>query len=198
MSFFEPSYYRSKILFKRNHLSSLTLSFLSKKITDNLKRLEEYQKSRIPLIYVSFQNEVHTHQIIMERLAGELAVAIPKTDITNKRLDVYLIHDWRKGLRPGAYGILEPDTKAASIIPPSSIDIAVVPGSVFDRRGGRYGYGGGYFDRFLSLRAPQALRIGLAFSFQFFSKIPLKKHDQKMDIVVTEDEILRCDRKSNQ
>jgi 5-formyltetrahydrofolate cyclo-ligase len=74
--------------------------------------------------------------------------------------------------------------------------MVVVPGSVFDRRCGRYGYGGGYYDRFLSIEAPQALRIGLAFSLQVVPGIPLKTHDQKMDIIVMENEMLRCNRKT--
>ncbi|MBW1670135.1 MAG: 5-formyltetrahydrofolate cyclo-ligase [Deltaproteobacteria bacterium] len=191
------SYRRSQILSKRDCLSFSTVSCLSKIITDNLRGLEEYQTSRIPFIYVSFRSEVDTHQLIIERLISGLEVAIPKTDVTNRRLETYLLRDWGKDLRPGAYGILEPDVKVTSLIRPSQIDMVVVPGSVFDRQCGRYGYGGGYFDRFLSIEAPQALRIGLAFSLQVLPKIPLKTHDQRMDIIVTESEILRCNRKAN-
>ncbi|MBW1719519.1 MAG: 5-formyltetrahydrofolate cyclo-ligase [Deltaproteobacteria bacterium] len=191
------SYRRSQILSKRDCLSFSTVSCLSKTITDNLRGLEEYQTSRIPFIYVSFRSEVDTHQLIIERLISGLEVAIPKTDVTNRRLETYLLRDWGKDLRPGAYGILEPDVKVTSLIRPSQIDMVVVPGSVFDRQCGRYGYGGGYFDRFLSIEAPQALRIGLAFSLQVLPKIPLKTHDQRMDIIVTESEILRCNRKAN-
>ncbi len=194
---FPNSYCRSQILSKRDCLSFSTVSCLSKIITDNLKGLEEYQTSRIPLIYVSFRSEVDTHQLIRERLNSGLEVAIPKTDVTNRRLETYLLKNWGKGLRPGAYGILEPDVKVASLIRPSQIDMVVVPGSVFDRQCGRYGYGGGYFDRFLSIEAPQALRIGLAFSLQVLPEIPLKTHDQRMDIIVTENEILRCNRQAN-
>ena len=197
MSFPDSLSYRSQILSKRDCLSFSTVSCLSKIITDNLKGLEEYQTSRIPLIYVSFRSEIDTHQLIIERLNSGLEVAVPKTDVTNKRLETYLLRDWGKDLRPGAYGILEPDVKVASLIRPSQIDMVVVPGSVFDRQCGRYGYGGGYFDRFLSIEAPQALRIGLAFSLQVLPEIPLKTHDQRMDIIVTESEILRCNRKAN-
>ena len=188
---------RSQILSKRDRLSFSTMSYLSKKITNSFRKLEEYQTSRMPLIYVSFRSEVDTHQLIRERLNSGLEVAVPKTDVTNRRLETYLLKDWEKGLRPGAYGILEPDVKVVSLIRPSQIDMVVVPGSVFDRRCGRYGYGGGYFDRFLSIEAPQALRIGLAFSLQVLPEIPLKTHDQRMDIIVTENEILRCNRQAN-
>jgi 5-formyltetrahydrofolate cyclo-ligase len=197
MSFPDSFSIRSQILSKRDHLSFSTISCLSKKIINSFRKLEEYKDSRMPLIYVSFRSEVNTHQLIRERLSDGLEAAIPKTDVTNRRLEIYLLKDWGKGLRPGAYGILEPDVKAASLIRPSQIDMVVIPGSVFDRQCGRYGYGGGYFDRFLSLEAPQALRIGLAFSLQVLPKIPLKTHDQRMDIIVTENEILRCNRQTN-
>jgi 5-formyltetrahydrofolate cyclo-ligase len=166
-------------------------------ITDNLKGLEEYYTSKIPLIYVSFRSEVDTHQLIKERLNCGLEVAVPKADIVNKGLQAYLLKDWGKDLRPGAYGILEPDIRRASLIRPSQIDVVLIPGSVFDRLCGRHGYGGGYFDRFLSIRAPQALRIGLAFGLQVLPEIFMKKHDQRMDMIVTESEILRCNRNSN-
>ena len=197
MSFPDSYSCRSQILSKRDRLSFSTMSYLSKKITDSFRKLEEYKSSRMPFIYVSFRSEVDTHQLIRERLNSGLEVAIPKTDVTNRRLETYLLNDWEKGLRPGAYGILEPDVKVASLIRPSQIDMVVVPGSVFDRQCGRYGYGGGYFDRFLSIEAPQALRIGLAFSLQVLPEIPLKTHDQRMDIIVTENEILRCNRQAN-
>ena len=197
MSFPDSFSYRSQILSERDRLSFSTMSYLSKKITNSFRKLEEYKNSRMPLIYVSFRSEVDTHQLIRERLNSGLEVVIPKTDVTNRRLETYLLKDWEKGLRPGAYGILEPDVKVASLIRPSQIDMVVVPGSVFDRQCGRYGYGGGYFDRFLSIEAPQALRIGLAFSLQVLPEIPLKTHDQRMDIIVTENEILRCNRQAN-
>jgi len=197
MSFPDPSFYRSQILAKRGRLSSFNLSHLSETIIYRLRGLEEYRSSRMPLIYVSFRSEVETHQLIKERLNSGLEVAIPKTDVKNRQLETYLLEDWGKDLRPGAYGILEPDAEAASLIQPSQIDLAVVPGSVFDRKCGRYGYGGGYFDRFLSIKAPQAIRIGLAFSLQLLPEIPLKPHDQRMDIIVTESEILRCNHRAD-
>ncbi|OPL12767.1 MAG: hypothetical protein AVO38_14500 [delta proteobacterium ML8_D] len=190
-------YSRSQILSKRDRLPQSTVICLSKIIIENLKRLEEYHASRILLIYVSFRSEVDTHQFIKERLNSGLEVAVPKTDVVNRRLEAFLLKDWEKDLRLGAYGILEPDIKTASLIRPSQIDMIVIPGSVFDRQCGRKGYGGGYFDRFLSIEAPQALRIGLAFSLQVLPEISLQKHDQRMDIIVTESEILRCNRNTN-
>jgi 5-formyltetrahydrofolate cyclo-ligase len=71
-----------------------------------------------------------------------------------------------------------------------------MPGSVFDLRGGRLGYGGGFYDRFLQTAAPQALRIGLAYDLQVVAAVPLQRHDQQLDYLVTETRTIRVDRVS--
>jgi len=96
-------------------------------------------------------------------------------------------------LRPGAFSIQEPDPALCLKIEPDQIDVVIVPGSVFDKRGARFGYGGGFYDRFLANDAPQAIRIALAFSFQVLdNNIPVKSHDQFMDYIITEKEIIFC------
>jgi 5-formyltetrahydrofolate cyclo-ligase len=79
-------------------------------------------------------------------------------------------------------------------VDPASIDTVLIPGSVFDVTGGRLGYGGGFYDRFLSNSAPQATRIGLAFSRQLVDRVPMEPHDQYMDFLVTEEQIFDCKR----
>lgn len=193
----DPSILRQGILCERDSLSSDLISSASKKIIDSLGSIAVSRDAKLPLIYVSFRTEVITHSLIKERLAKGLAVAVPFTDIKNRRIIPVLIRDWRRDLKPGGYGILEPDpSRGAEVVQPEFLDVVIVPGSVFDRRCGRYGYGGGYYDRFLAQEASCALRIGLAFQFQIAERIPLARHDQKMDIIVTENEIIRCKRQS--
>ena len=69
----------------------------------------------------------------------------------------------------------------------------VLPGSVFDERGGRFGYGGGYYDRFVSAN-PNALRVGFAFDLQIVPKAPLQAHDELLDLVITESRIISGNR----
>ena len=134
---------------------------------------------------------METVPLIEKRLREREKVLLPKTLIERRELKCYLI-DSLNHLRPGAYGIMEPDERFCEEVDPSTIDVVIVPGSVFDRRGGRYGYGGGYYDRFLSMKAGQAVRIALAFSFQVLENIPLSSHDELMNFVVTEKEIIDC------
>lgn len=71
-------------------------------------------------------------------------------------------------------------------------EILIVPLVAFDRRGGRLGYGGGFYDRTLEmLRARRAtLAVGFAYSAQEASDLPLEPTDQPLDLVVTEDEVI--------
>ena len=61
----------------------------------------------------------------------------------------------------------------------------------FDKKGGRIGYGAGYYDRFLS-RHPHIRKIGIAYSVQEVPEIPSQEHDIRMDIIVTEITTYRC------
>ncbi|NTW52464.1 MAG: 5-formyltetrahydrofolate cyclo-ligase [Chlorobiaceae bacterium] len=74
-------------------------------------------------------------------------------------------------------------------------DAVIVPLAGFDRRGGRIGYGKGWYDRFfdrLATRAVRPVRIGLAFDFQAVASIPSDSWDEPLDMVVTESEIINC------
>lgn len=97
---------------------------------------------------------------------------------------------WRPGdaLVAGRFGLREPDPSALALAP----RIVLAPLLAFDSRGGRLGFGGGYYDATLAhLRATgPVLAGGLAFSFQKIDEIPLEPHDARLDFVITEDGLL--------
>jgi len=92
-------------------------------------------------------------------------------------------------LAPGNWEIPEPGAASAAI-PLEQIDAFVVPLLAFDDHGGRVGWGAGHYDRTLK-QAPQALRVGFAFAFQHASLIPTTAMDEPLDVVVTEEGVLR-------
>ncbi|HXY45044.1 MAG TPA: 5-formyltetrahydrofolate cyclo-ligase, partial [Acidimicrobiales bacterium] len=69
----------------------------------------------------------------------------------------------------------------------------IVPGLAFDRGGGRLGYGGGYYDRFLRRLPVTATLVGIAFADQLVGAVPLAGGDVKVDLVVTDAGVIRCD-----
>jgi len=179
---------RSNILSLRDNLKDRDV--LSKRIISNIYKLNCFKSSQNIMLFASFRSEVDTYKLIEDLLNKNKCVSLPLSDIKNKELIIYKINTL-EDLTKGSYGIAEPDPKRCKEISPRELDVVIVPGSVFDRRGARYGYGGGYYDRFLSIHAPQAIRIALAFSIQVQDYIPILSHDQLMDIIITEDEILR-------
>jgi 5,10-methenyltetrahydrofolate synthetase len=89
-------------------------------------------------------------------------------------------------LARGRFGMREPDPNEALQIFPAEGDTILVPGVAFDRRGGRLGRGGGFYDRFLA-QWPDVRRVGIAFSEQLVAAVPREIHDVPVDAVVTED-----------
>jgi 5-formyltetrahydrofolate cyclo-ligase len=91
-------------------------------------------------------------------------------------------------LEPDAFGVPAPQP----VMPAMTPELVIAPVLGFDRRGGRLGQGGGHYDRTLAnlrARAPVFV-IGLAFSGQEVSELPLEPHDQRLDAILTETEYI--------
>lgn len=103
---------------------------------------------------------------------------------------------WQPGdeLEPAGFGTQVPAESQPDVIP----NVLLVPLLAFDREGYRLGYGGGFYDRTLShwREKRNILAIGLAFAGQEMSAVPRGKHDQPLDMIVTEDEVIAPERRS--
>lgn len=183
---------RQEILARRDQLTELERRVKSERICTTLLALEEIQKSNNIFIYISFRSEVETIPIVSALLQQGKNVSVPLTRVAEKRLDIVAIKDPENELAAGYCNIPEPREAiaAARTLAPETLDLIILPGSVFDQRGGRFGYGGGYYDRLLA-RIPSAGRCGLAFEVQMVQQLPLQEHDQLLDCIVTEDRLIR-------
>ena len=182
---------RKKILASRDQLSQDEISVKSLAIQQSLLSLDQVRNRQSIFVYVSFRSEVATLDLITTLIGMGKTVAVPITRVQEKRLDIIRITDPAADLRPGYCKIPEPKEELCrtNLLAPEEIETILLPGSVFDERGGRFGYGGGYYDRLLA-RIPAAARIGLAFNLQMVEKAPLSAHDQLLDLVVTETRII--------
>ena len=180
---------RNDILKKRDLLSRVEQRERSCSITNNVKNMVEFRDAATVLVYVDFRSEVVTRPLIDYMLQCGKKVVVPVTLIQDKDLLTVFITNPERELAPGYCSIPEPivEIREKQTVSPDIIDIIFLPGSVFDERGGRMGYGGGYYDRFVSIKAPQALRVGLAYELQVVKRAPLQDHDEFMDFIVTEE-----------
>ena len=181
---------RERMLARRRALRPEDHRRWSAAIAGRLQGLPEFQAASVVLSYVSAKdNEADTQGIISELLSESREVWVPRV-APERRLDWYRIRGWAD-LTPGRFGILEPAVGAAEPLPPPAHAVCLTPGIAFTREGYRIGYGGGYFDRFFE-RFP-VTAIGLAFECQFVGTFPRDDYDRRVDIVVTEAAVYRCD-----
>ena len=118
----------------------------------------------------------------------------------NKRVNIYLptirgnnqmdFFEWKNNdpLKINKYGIAEP-ISANKIYP----DIIFVPLVAYDYDLNRLGYGGGFYDRYLAkiVKIKNIMKIGLGYSYQELKKIPIDKYDKKLDLIITEKNIIQ-------
>lgn len=168
---------RREILAQRDALSSDERLRYSALITERALDQEQFVTADTIFVYVSFRSEVSTLDLIECMLELGKQVVVPVTLVQEKALLPVLIRDPERELAPGYCAIPEPiaEIRESQQVSPASIDLIFLPGSVFDERGGRLGYGGGYYDRFVSTLAPQALRVGLAYEQQMVEAAPLQE-----------------------
>ena len=190
---YNSSLLRKKTLCVRDDLHIQERQSMSCEITKKILLLEEVANSETIFIYVDFRSEVETHILIDELLKQGKRVAVPLTLVKEKKLLLVAITNVEKDLVPGYCSIPEPRVaiRESQMVVGCEIETIILPGSVFDERGGRLGYGGGYYDRFMAHEAPQAKRIGLAFDFQVVDRLVLQAHDELLDLVVTEKRTIR-------
>ena len=159
------------------------------KIAEHLFSLQEYEEARCIYCYVSIGDEADTRRIIAESLRRGKKTAVPR--VTGKHRMEFCLISSLADLCPGFLSIPEPEPWCEKAAPPSEETLVILPGTAFDREGGRIGYGGGYYDAYLEGKE-NCRKAALAFHAQVAEKVPADSHDIRVDIIVTEEEIIRC------
>ena len=170
---------RKGIKKKREALGKEFVNCASAEITD--KFIDNYLKENYLnyLLYSDFRNEVETTDIINKLLRAGKNVFLPIVDG-----DDVIIGRYSDVLEAGSYGIMEPGRD--DIVPSEVIDVFVVPGIAFDKKGGRIGFGKGYYDRLLMKSKKGSIKVALAYEMQIVDDAHSEKHDFMMDSIVTE------------
>ncbi|MCD8165147.1 MAG: 5-formyltetrahydrofolate cyclo-ligase [Bacteroides sp.] len=149
-----------------------------------LEGFNYFRQAKTLLLYHSLPDEVSTHDFI-EKWKGEKKILLPV--VQGDRMNLCLYEGAAK-CATGRFGIAEPLTLPYTDY--DGIDLALIPGVAFDRKGNRLGRGKGYYDRILPrIKAP---KTGVCFSFQLLDEIPSESFDIPMDFIVTEKELFAC------
>lgn len=176
---------RKELLTIRDKLSINYTKEATEKIFSQLEKMYEFQQAKKIFIYIGFGSEIATLQFL-EKHYLEKDIYVPK--IEGK--DMMLSHLQNlKNLEKNSLGILEPK-EANNYI--GEIDLVITPAVVFDKNGYRLGYGGGYYDRYFE-KNNYKLSIGLCYDQLLVEQVPKESHDKQVDIVLTEERLLKID-----
>lgn len=143
---------------------------------DRLERTAAFIMADRILIYHSLPDELSTHRFI-DKWNSRKTFYLPRVNGVN--LDILPYRESR--LELGAFHIEEPT--GTDKVDVDEIELIIVPGVAYDRKGNRLGRGKGFYDRLLA--ATGATKIGIAYGFQMVDEIPSEPHDVPMDMVIT-------------
>ena len=182
---------RKKLKSLRDIFSSEEKIQMNQEICKNIKLLPQWEQAEVVYTYVSFGSEADTITLIKEALYTGKWVAVPKV-LGKGIMEFYYILSL-EDLKPGIWGILEPEGKEEQKAEVSSLQskpFMILPGLGFDREFHRLGYGGGFYDRYLEKYGKENFfKVAIAFSQQIVEEVPCEEQDVLMNMIVTEERV---------
>ena len=155
----------------------------SNKITEKMISLPEFIEASHIFCFMDFKGEVCTDGIIQAALSMEKIVYIPRVE---GEIMYFYRYESEDDLVISNFGIEEP---APGAVPADVFEgLMVVPGVSFDKNCNRLGFGGGYYDRFLSEHT-RIFKAAVAFECQLCDRIPTAPHDINPDLLITERDV---------
>ena len=175
---------RKEIREKRENLTQDEKEKLSSAIREKFLNISEVKNAEVVMSYMDFKNEVETRNINEILVKNGKKVLVENKE---KIIPVEVTGEYRKG----NFGIEEAE---GNDFLNGKIDIVIVPGIAFNEKGGRIGFGKGYYDKFFSEReknGDKILKISLAYDFQIDNRFKEEEHDKNVDIIITEKRIIK-------
>lgn len=173
---------RKIMINKRNNMDKDEKENKDNIIKNKLMKSDYYKKSSMIFIYLAYGSEINTIEYVKEFLKDGKRICIPRTNLRDKTMEAVEINSL-ENLKKDKYGILEPD-ESIEAIKKEDIDLIILPGVAFDKSGGRLGYGGGYYDKYLNSCPDNIDKVSLCYDFQIVDKVPEEVHDVKANYVI--------------
>ena len=180
---------RKKVIKLRDAIPPEVKKAGDRMIQERVFGLAEYRNAGTVMLFASFRTEVDTIPIIADALMQGKRVVLPKVDGAKKELRLYSIRSVDE-LIPGYMGIPEPGVVEGREVAPEELELIVMPGVAFDERGGRLGYGGGYYDRLIAGLRHRPPLVAVAYEEQVVREVPVADHDIRVDRIVTDRRVI--------
>lgn len=179
---------RSEMRRIRSELSPEAAKRKDEAIYHRVISLDQYKRAKTVILYVSKELEVDTWRLMRRAFRDGKQVAVPRCVPNSRQMRMHLISSPEE-LTKGSFGILEP-LESAPVLQNSKNALCIVPAFCNDYQGYRVGYGGGYYDRYLS--SFQGFKVGINYSECVRPKLIGGRYDVPIDLLVTDRYIRRC------
>jgi len=161
----------------------------SRLIEDRLFEFANFLESRIALLYISQPLQVQTDRILKRCFDFSKLVILPViSDASEMRM--VKIKNLKTNLVRDGEGSLIPDVERCQGVPIDCIDIAIIPGLVFDEKGGRIGSNEGYYNRLIPKLPITTRKVALAYEDQIVPQVPMEPNDKFVDIIISDSRII--------
>lgn len=178
---------RNQVKKRLQSIDKDTYESYCERINKRLFKHAFWKQSETIALTISRGREIETSMIIEEAWRQNKKVVIPKCYPDQFKME-FRTFESESQLEIVYFGLKEPIVSKTSLIKAQDIDLVIVPGICFDREGFRIGYGGGYYDRYLSEYKGQT--ISLAFETQIVPSIPVEPYDMPVHQILTEKEVI--------
>ncbi len=181
---------RKKIDKKLGALARKELKQKYQAIEEQLFEFANFLEAQTTLLYISQTNEVDTRPILKRCSLTPKQIVLPLFHPENNGVRLFKLYNIETDLKPGPNNIVGPDPDRCKLVEMDAIDIAIIPGIVFDEKGGRIGDGSGRYDRIIPKLPATTRKVAFAVEDQMVSQVPMDSHDKYVDIIITDKRII--------
>ncbi len=181
---------REDILKKLDSMSEVLCLKRERDVCSRLFEFANFMEAKVVLLYFSRKGEVNSNKIIEKALSLGKIVVIPVVNNDKFNIQLMKVTDPVEDMIIDEDNVPQPDINKCKKVPVKSIDIAVIPGLVFDEKGGRIGVGDGYYDKLIPKLSATTRAVALALEEQIVSQVSMDSHDKYVDIIITSKRII--------
>lgn len=161
-----------------------------KTIENKLFEFANFIEASTVFLYTDKTGEIPTENIIRQSLEFEKSVVLPVYTGPKNSIPLYRINEFPSDLVENDTGVLEPAPGKCKRIKPEEIDVALIPGLVFDDKGGRIGFGDGFYKKLVTQLPETCRKISLAFEEQIVDQVNMDSRKHSVDIIITDKRIM--------
>lgn len=157
-----------------------------KAVESNLLTFANFLEAELVLLYIQRSSELPTEKIIRTSLDVKKGIVLPAYSESRHSITLLRINNYDSDIIKTESDVMEPDPGVCKKIPLDQIDVALIPGLAFDEKGGRIGFGDGFYNRLISKLPETTRKIAIAFEEQIADHIQMESRKYNLDIIITD------------